>query len=247
MTTVAPWDSGAYANDTYLQSLKTSSADVTRQVQNTLAEIARQRQVAGTQTTKIPGAANTAFSGAEGTLASLLASIGQNPLAAVTAAFSGGRAAYGRAAGLLDQGFGEQQVQRNAQTENIKQQLLADLIRQGNEYAAQRAAEDRDRAFQTEENARSRALQEKLAAMQSGGGGGYLAPPSYPQPVSPYAPPPGQREFDENYYRAVAAYGPQGGVHFLMNNHRPGGLTAGQRATLTALQRRQTMLGQRLQ
>lgn len=152
-----------YDNETYLQSLNASKGDVDRQVQNALAEIARQRQVAGQQTAKIPGAANTAISTSRDTLNTQLSGLGVTPLASLMQAFDSTGASYGRAAGLLNQGFGEQETRRRGSAVGLQQELLADIQAKANDYITRRQQEDRERAFQQQEAARQRALQEELA------------------------------------------------------------------------------------
>lgn len=244
---MAAWDNAAYANDTYLASLRRSSQDVNRQVQNALQEIARQRQVASAQTTKIPGAANSAFGTAQGSMNAGLSELGVTPLASVLRAFTEGKASFGRASGLLRQGFGEQETQRRGAAGGLRQQLLADLERQGAQYVSQREAEDRQRAFMTEENARARAVQEAIARQSAAAaarnyGSPYPGPVPQPQqPTGPagYSAGSAQNQwqrtqaFDEGFYKAVAAFGDAGGRHWLMNNQRPGGLTSGQQEFLT--------------
>lgn len=267
------WDQGPYANETYLRSLATSSGDIKRQVGNTLQEIARQRAVAGQQTEQIPGAAGLEFDRSQNQLSGDMQTLGIGPLASVMNAFSNGKASYGRASGLLNQGFGEQEVSRRGSANNIQQELLSDLASKANTYISGRQLEDRDKNFRTQEAERQAAVQRQMQdqahqqamsliaaarAQAAASAASYLPPPSAPQYTGSTggsrAPgsgailgPLASRSFDEGYYAATAAYGDAGALDFLSRNQREGGLTQGQREVLSALQRRQAMLSQRLQ
>lgn len=157
-----------YSNDAYLQSLDQSSADIRRQVQNSIGEINRQREVAGQQAAKIPAAANNIYGGGSQSMSDDIASISRTgkhgeqavtPLASMLDAFTNGAASYGRASGLLDQGFEEQAVQRRAGAESILQQLIADQASKAALYRGGLESEDRGMAFQREEADRRAAIE----------------------------------------------------------------------------------------
>lgn len=262
------WDQGPYANETYLRSLATSSGDIKRQVGNTLQEIARQRAVAGQQTAQIPGAAGLEFDRSKDQLSGDMQTLGIGPLASVMNAFSNGKASYGRASGLLDQGFGEQEVSRRGSANNIQQELLADLASKAGTYISGRELEDRDKNFRAQEAERQAAVQRamqdqahrqamSLIAAARAQASQYLAPPRGPQYTGSTggsrAPGTGEilgplanQAFDEGYYAATSSYGDAGALDFLSRNQREGGLTQSQREVLDALQRRQSMLAERL-
>lgn len=186
-----------YSNDTYLRSLEESSADIRRQVTNSIEEINKQRQVAGQQTAQLPGVAANIYGGGSDRLTSDLASISGvnrttgaqrvNVLPAVQQAFADGTASYGRVAGLLNQGFDEQAAGRRATVESVLAQLLADNESKRATYAGGREAEDRDRNFAREEAERRAALERELQDRDAAlarellelerSGTGYLPPP----------------------------------------------------------------------
>lgn len=173
-----------YDNETYLQSLATARGAIDRQVGNTLAEIGRQEQVAVGQTQQIPGAvartneqAGEMALGAQrqmrgavdgnrglehrlgGTFDRIHGNV-QNRLQAV-------QDAWGRASGLLAQGFGEQADQRRGSVDMIGQQLYADNDLQRMGYIAGRQAEDRSRAFAEEQAARQNSFAQEQLGQQA--------------------------------------------------------------------------------
>lgn len=186
-----------YSNDTYLRSLQDSSADIRRQVSNSIEEINKQRLIAGQQTAQIPGATANIYGAGSKSVSDDIASIsgrsritGQarvQPLASVLNAFNDGTASYGRVAGLLNQGFDEQAAQRRSGVDSVLAQLLADNAAKANTYRSGREGEDRQRDFEREEADRqadlTRELQDRDAALArellslQQGPAGYLPPP----------------------------------------------------------------------
>lgn len=161
-----------YSNDVYLRSLAASSGDVDRQVKNALTEVSRQRQVAGAQTSLIPGAVNPIVDGSRQRLSADIASLGTGihddgrrggalQVGAVNQAFDNTKASYGRISGLLNQGFAERQTRQEGGVRGIEQDLLAGLRERAAEYTAGREAEDRQTSFTAQQNAAARALQEE--------------------------------------------------------------------------------------
>lgn len=162
-----PWATGPYANETYLRSLAGSSADVQRQVANAYNEIQRQRVAYQAAAGQVAGAAGTAFNESQSRLGTSLASLGMGIQSqAVQNAYSGGRESYGKVAGLLQQGFGEQETRRRGQVTGIQNDLMADLRQKGHEYVSRRTQEDRERQHQEQMAAAQRALQIQLANQQ---------------------------------------------------------------------------------
>lgn len=173
----------SYDNDTYLRSLSAARGDIDRNVANTLAEIGRQRDVAVGQTQQIGGAvtrvgqdgtrqAQSGIDQAGSALAGLgLADIGSGALAntgqEVRNRFEALEGSYGRASGLLGQGFGEQATQRTGAANRIGKQLLTENDLKAQEYISSRQAEDRDRAFQTDMMNRSTAQQNRALDQQA--------------------------------------------------------------------------------
>lgn len=205
-----------YSNDTYLRSLDQSSADIRRQVENSIGEITKQREVAGQQTAQIPGAAASIFGAGSKSVSDDMASISRIdkhgnqanlPLQSLMDAFSAGTASYGRATGLLNQGFDEQAQQRRSGVESILAQLLADTNAKRNTYVGGREAEDRDRAFQEDESRRradlerelqdrDAALRRELLELERSNQTNYLLPPTpsiLPPPNNPWSSPGGWR------------------------------------------------------
>lgn len=173
----------AYDNETYLQSLANQRADVDRQVANTRQEVARQRDAALGQLTKLPGAVRTATNAATAQAASGLQGARSSADAlnlgsllgdtfAATGAEVRGRmgdlnAAYDKTGGLLQQGFHEQADQRIGQVDSISKQLFGDIEAKRAAYIAQRQAEDRQRALQEELARRQEAAQRAALAQQN--------------------------------------------------------------------------------
>ncbi len=154
----------AYEDDAYLQSLQAAQGDVNRHLSTALAEIARQRDVAAAQLPKMQLAAGEAANGAKGGLMSMLQSVGINHAApSLTEAFTNTNRAYGRAGGLLSQGFMEQASRRGASANGIATSLSGDIQGKIAEQYARRQQEDRERSFQAQMAAQQRALQEELA------------------------------------------------------------------------------------
>lgn len=177
----------AYDNETYLKSLAASRGSIDRQVQNTLGEVQRQQDSAVAQTGKIGGAVQGTTAAATGQahgLAERMQSTldrfqlghpdqGIRPNVDAIRANVGQRMqtvndAWGRASGLLAQGFGEQGDQRRAQVGQIGDQLRTDNDLQRLAYVGQREAEDRSRAFALEQANRSDALAREQMGQQSG-------------------------------------------------------------------------------
>lgn len=172
----------SYDNESYLQSLNAARGDIDRNIQNTLNEVNRQRDVALQGTARIPaqvakvgaGQLSQMASGtadASGHIGRLglggIAGIGDALGAAQTQAqgrIQGLNTAYGKAAGLLKQGFNEQAVQRQGQVDQIGKQLYADNDSKRAGYIQQREAEQRQRAFQEEIQRQNMAAQQ--AAMR---------------------------------------------------------------------------------
>jgi hypothetical protein len=169
-----------YDNETYLKSLATARGSIDRQVNNTLAEVGRQQQTATAQTTKVPAAVDatntqvrTQANGVADTMSSALSRLGLAGIAGgevdvarsdVEGRLNTVRGAFGRASGLLAQGFGEQGDQRRGQVGQIGQQLRSDNDLQRVAYIGQRESEDRQAAFAREQAQR----QEALARWQMG-------------------------------------------------------------------------------
>lgn len=174
-------------NDAFLSSLGEARSDIDRQVQNTIREAQRQRDVALRQTAQIPGAVQAATSNAQtqatGTLdrASArgqelgLAGLGARALQPSYQEVSGRMAdvnsVYGTAAQSLSQGFQEQALQREGQVNMISQQLLADnqmqraaAVSQMQQAAAQRAHEQ---AMQQQQFQQQQQLLESGATAQA--------------------------------------------------------------------------------
>lgn len=158
---------GQYDNETYLQSLAQSSQDVTRQVANTLAEIARQKGVFQEKASQIPGAVTPIFDNSRASLSHDLGFLGVPMGDAVNQSFTTNQDAYRQAAGLLNQGFDEQAVARQGSVNSIQQSLLADLAAKRASYVSGRESEDSARAFTAQENERQRALQQAISDQQA--------------------------------------------------------------------------------
>jgi hypothetical protein len=162
-----PWAQGPYANETYLRSLAKSAGDVDRQVGNALTEIGRQRQVAGAQTAKIPGATNVIFNDGLSGLAKAGQAFGVTaPSEAVARAFTRNRDSMGVMAGLYNKGFGERETRQKGGVKNVSQELINDLRMKGTEYVSKRQQEDRDRQHQERMAAQQRALQMEMMRRQ---------------------------------------------------------------------------------
>lgn len=177
----------AFDNESYLQSLAASRADADRQIQNTLNEIARQRDVAYGQADQVGGKAQEVLqgvgnqydkgvSGIQAALAAMLpADFLANKVASTSAEDAGvlhaglrqHAAAFGRAGGLLRQGFDERSRTQTSQAQNIGRQVLADNDAQRAQYVARREAEDRDLWNRTVEANRQRELQERQLAQNA--------------------------------------------------------------------------------
>lgn len=163
----AEYVSGPYANETYLRGLKSSAADIERQVRNTLTEISRQRQVGQEAAAKIAGAAASAYAPVQENLGADLSSLGVQPLTSLTEAFTDEAAAYKDVGTLMGKGFQEEEVARTGGVKNIRSELLSDLRAKAREYISRRQQEDRQRSFETEENRRARLLQRQMAEQQA--------------------------------------------------------------------------------
>ena len=172
----------SYDNESYLASLGAARGDINRTIENTLAEINRQRDLAIGQTRQIGGAvkrvaqtgtrpANEGIKQAGSSLAGMgLADIGAGVLAdtgqEIKGRFEGLEGAYSRASGLLGQGFGEQAVQRQGTANRIGKQLLTENDLKRTEYISRREGEDRERAFQREMQERNLQAQTSALAEQ---------------------------------------------------------------------------------
>lgn len=161
-----------YANETYLRSLAASQGDVNRQVGNALQEVVRQRDIGLARSAQVPGAAARLYDDGRGTLQGDLASLNSaggrpiGPLASVTGAFQDSKASYKQVGGLLGQGFRERSDRQTGEVKNLQQTLLAELRDKGNEYVSRREGEDRQMAFQAQQGAAARTLQEEMMRRQ---------------------------------------------------------------------------------
>lgn len=150
-----------YDNETYLQALEASRADVDRQMANTLAEIERQKGFNTERAAQTPGATQSAFNVASQGFNDDLAAINRAAgtelsLPEIRRAMDTHQAGFAEAAGLLGRGFGEQAGMRTNGANNLGEQLRSQLFQQRNTYIAQREEEDRNRAWQVAEAERQR-------------------------------------------------------------------------------------------
>lgn len=162
------------SNDSYLQSLNASRGQIDQQVQNTLAEVNRQRDVAVGQTNQIMPAVNNVYSQARtrgaqdlGTINGLIGNYGGGVSGAgQVQRLATQEGSFGKAVPLYAQGFVEQGTQRQAQVEGIGQQLYAQNDQEVARYQAQLEAEERQRAFAQEQQAAQIAAQQQIASQQ---------------------------------------------------------------------------------
>lgn len=161
-----------YDNESYLRSLSKSRGDADRQISNTLSEIVRQRQVGQAQAGKTDEAAGSVFAQTKVQHQADRTNLGQSLQGLGLSAdlvpdsqtmlhdiLGRQQGAYGKASGLLQQGFAEQGTQRTGLAQNIGKEIRGDFDSKRAEYVSRRDAEERQKAHQ-------RALEQQRQAAQ---------------------------------------------------------------------------------